>query len=398
MKKLRILIFVLVMCAGLTITGFADTKAQTKTIKLDDAFIYSKVGPVDVTVTYTGWLGEIDMPEGIDESDDFWLSLSNPPERKVQVIKAGSEVRFTVRASDPAAYYNIAYEKGEFEPFTFDDCGGGRLYSYEEMDKRFFSYETFVIPDGNGTARYLSTPYKNAEGKKTGTNSFSIKPNEGLMALAFNGKTPGVENWVNYGDIKARYMLGTVLALTEEQIADLSAGKTPSYEKNVCPGTYKYDYPGLMELFGEKTPEKEPLEIFFDLKGYEPYDNGLQYSYKLTNNTSEHIKGYYALLSYKAEVYDEHDPSNQTCCMNATFHPIDIDLPAGESVREELMAGYYEMSRRNNCWIEFDSKAERDRFLSDSAIYDCKGYYDVIATEEHNLAWLENKLGTSLAR
>lgn len=397
MKRLQALILALVLCVGLTVPAFAAApKSQTKTVTLDDAFIYSKVGPVKVTVTYTGWLGEIDMPDGVDERESDWTSVfTGAPKRKVQVIQAGSEVRFTVRASDPSAYYNIGYEKGEFDMYTYDDSGGGCSYWYDSQDASFFERPFFVLPVGDGTAQYKGGyGGVRATGKKTGASSFAITVDEGLMTLAFNGKTPGVENWDNYGNFKARYLLGTVLAVTKEQEADLAAGKTPTFHKGQdwCGYLleYQYDYPGLMELFGQKTPDKEPLEIWFDERTVSGLDNGLSYHYTITNNTDETITGYYALLSY--------EPEDDRYWMGAQFHLLDIDIPAGKTVSGTLVSGMKNLSRIKMCWLEFDSKAERDSFFADSAFYDEGGYYNVYPSKTHNVAWLESKLGVSLER
>lgn len=398
MKRLQALILALVLCVGLTVPAFAAApKSQTKTVTLDDAFIYSKVGPVKVTVTYTGWLGEIDMPDGVDERESGWsYGFTGAPERKVQVIQAGSEVRFSVKAYDPSAYYNIGYEKGEFDMYTYDDCGGGSSYWYDSQDASFFESPFFVRPVGDGTAEY-SSGYGGirATGKKTGTSSFAITVDEGLMTLAFNGKTPGLENWSNYGDFKTRYLLSTVLAVTKGQEADLAAGKTPTFHKGLEWGDgtlleYLYDYPGLMELFGQKTPDKEPLEIRFDERTVSGLDNGLSYHYMITNNTGETITRHYALLSY--------DPEDDRYWMGAQFHLLDIDIPAGKTVSGTLVSSMKDLSRKKMCWVEFDSKAARDSFFADSAFLDNHGYYSVYPSKTHNVAWLESKLGVSLER
>lgn len=135
---------------------------------------------------------------------------------------------------------------------------------------------------------------------------------------------------------------------------------------------------------------KEDLAIYFDERTVSAIDNGVSYRYTLTNNTEETITGYYALLSYK--------PEYETYFMSAQFHVLNLTIAPGETISGSLTSNYYDLSQSKMCWLEFDSEAERDNFFADNAFYDYGDHYLVHGSEDHNVAWLESKLGTSLAR
>ena len=105
-------------------------------------------------------------------------------------------------------------------------------------------------------------------------------------------------------------------------------------------------------------------------------DNGISYHYTLTNRTAAPVQRYAALLTYRPQRRweQEWDPVKKVYVDNKSggqyfkgqIHAVDIDLGPGESVDGALVSFFGGISRMSTIWLEFDSLAERDRFLADS--------------------------------
>lgn len=170
----------------------------------------------------------------------------------------------------------------------------------------------------------------------------------------------------------------------EEMELGFSEGYALSYEYIVKQGYV----PEEKEPVEEEEPiEEAPFSIYFYEKGID-YANGAGYNYTLTNNTDKTITGYYALMSY----YVEDD------VVSTQFHPFDINLSVKESVSGIVASNFYNLSNAKMCWLEFNSKAERDSFFADSIFYDAHGHYIMVAYEARSLEKLESMLGFSLEK
>lgn len=87
-------------------------ETQTKTITLADEDIgvtQNLSSDVTVQVTYTGVIGEIDAKDTFPDKEYY-------KDRKIVVVKEGSEVQFKITSNDPGASYNFCYDKIAYDP------------------------------------------------------------------------------------------------------------------------------------------------------------------------------------------------------------------------------------------------------------------------------------------
>lgn len=381
-------------------------KPQTKTVKVAADNIYSSLGDVSVEVTYTGWLGEIASIPRDGASD--WIGGPAGNTDKIAVLKEGSEIRFTIKAKDPMAYYNFCYD-GIYTPDVFsenivygwDDCGGGTLYFYSKDGLQGYPIQVYGNKDGTssfqpGNIFEKSQPF----GRKLGSGQYAYTAYNGLLTYAFNAKPARDENNDYFpNDYTARYVLGSALTVNDEQIKEMQETGAMTF----LDGTeyeYQYAYPGVAELFGLEEKSASGLTFYFDDSEH-LLDNGHAYSYTLTNNSDQAIKGCYALLSYRPRMM--YDGLYSGPVFHGQLHKFDLDLQPHESFKaphgNAMVSNYYSLSSMKMLWIEFDSPAEREQFFANSNIGPCstsvqQGYY--LIEPKSGAEWMKSTLGITI--
>lgn len=139
------------------------------------------------------------------------------------------------------------------------------------------------------------------------------------------------------------------------------------------------------------VPAGNQSAIYFT--GGELFDNGVVYNYTITNHTQKPMEGCYALLTYLPErdIYDR---------LQAQFFQFDLNLAPGQSVSGAVNSASYGLTKQKRCWVEFDSKEERDAFFQDSNFIHIEMpdsfANQYLVSDEQTLEWLSNKLGTKL--
>lgn len=381
MKKRILSLLLAVICLACLLSPAASAAGPAAKPHTVTRSVNTDFGPATISITYTRWLGQIES------------KYSGLPGTYTNVIEANSEIRFTITAADPRAYYNFVYDKGEFEWYDFDDCGGGYWHHYD-VTSGCHDYPVFVMPNGDGSAKYIAATNHIATCKKVAANSYVLTVKEGAMTPVFSLKTID-DNLFSYG----AYGLGSVLAVTPEQIADVKAGNAPTfYADNMYAHTYVF--PGLAKLFGAEEPE--PLYpgfgIYLNDSDSKLYDNGVQYTYSLQNNTEESMVGPYVLAFFDtAKDYASQYPYLE-------LYSFDLDLQPGDRINGKLVTGVWGLSNYEMVWIQFEDEAERAEFLADDRlVYDrLMDNYSLdyggtvkISVEEAD-AWFEDYLGFSL--
>lgn len=139
-------------------------------------------------------------------------------------------------------------------------------------------------------------------------------------------------------------------------------------------------------------------------------DNGQGYYYTLTNRTDAPVRRYAALITYRPQRMWEKkwdpvqrrlvDDKSARELFHGQIHAVDIDLGPGESADGALVSNFNGISRMSTIWLEFDSLAERDRFLADSIFgpisTDSLQGYRVIDGQAGS-AWMLDTFGITIA-
>lgn len=370
------LVLALVLSIAPVSGAYKMPAGESLSYKLTEKYIDSHglKGDVNVRVNLSGVLGTLDMAEvGIENEIrkacgwSWWYGDTEPDtQRPIYVLKSGSKVNFSISSTDPQACYNFCYDKREFDQYTFDDCGGGCVYRFDEGEMD--SSPLFVLPNGDGSAMLTGGTYATASAKKTGSNSYSYSAEEGLFTFCFTAKEKAGEGEFddNTGGV-GKYIIGTFLFVSEEQVAELEQSGTMTFHDEAEWTAYQHLYPGIAELF---DIDLKPISIRFGDDFYATDFYGYHNEITFTNNTKEHIKGVFSLLLYtdrlwcgacNGVIYEtEHraKPAGQ-------IYSIDLDLEAGES----YTTGFYFNSEKNLATtkyilVEYDDAAEREQYLS----------------------------------
>lgn len=393
MKKFLASALSLAMLVSLFPVSAAATapKAQTKTVTLAADNIYSSLGDVSVKVTYTGWLGEIDAAAcGVDAADvNAWIGGPSGSVGAIPVLKEGSEIRFTITAKDPMAYYNFCYDgiyTGDvFMPgieYGWDDCGGGAMYfiatdtQYGYLDElSIYPIQVYGRADGSTefSAGVIYEDDKQPFGRKTGKGEYTYHAHNGLLSYAFNAKYARDEdNTYSPNYYTARYNLGAALTISDAQVKEMCETGTMTFLK----GTefeYKHAYPGLATLLGLKEPEKK-LDIQFDDDFFNS-DIGPINNVTITNNTGAAVDGVYTLLMYSPKMQCKACNSNGIIPTHkdepaAELYSFDLDLAPGKSATYTLYFGRSRsLASTKFVWVEYDDAAERARYLNSKALF-----------------------------
>lgn len=380
----------------------AVPKPQTKTVQVTADNIYSSLGDVSVEVTYTGWLGEIaSIPR--DGAGD-WLGGPAGNTDKIAVLKEGSEIRFTIKAGNPKAYYNFCYDGIRTEnsgmEYGWDDCGGGTLHFYNENGLQSYPIQVYGKADG-------STGFKSGDifkelqpfGRKLGSGQYAYTAYNGLLTYAFSAKPARDESNEFYpNDYAARYVLGTALTVSDAQIKEMQETGTMTFLKGT---EYEYQnaYPGVAELFGLPPTKTNPDFRIYEQGQKEPH------GYIATNNTGKQLTAYYALLSYwpKTTYYPATEISPyESEYFRGQLLALDLDLAPGESLKGECWCVAVGWSTMKHCWIQFDNDAERDAFFQNNALRLAQGASSTgnntyeIDTGAAGIRWMKDVLGISI--
>ena len=166
---------------------------------------------------------------------------------------------------------------------------------------------------------------------------------------------------------------------------------------------------GHIETQEQPDSEKLDVAIHFNDEGI-GLDNGTGYYYTLTNRTDAPVRRYAALLTYQPQRRWEQkwDPVQRSLVddksarelFRGQIHAVDIDLGPGESADGALVSNFNGISRMSTLWLEFDSLAERDRFLADSIFSeistdDIQGYRTI--NEIAGSGWMLDTFGITIA-
>jgi len=436
MKRVLAAFLTVVLLVGMLAISASAVKTGTKTYTLEPQYVESNVGSVTVKVTLNGYIGSLDMKAcGIEDellAANGWIdstSAAGENVRDIFVLKSGSEVKFTITASDPNAYYNYCYTKGIMDlaekaeaagntyAAIFDDCGGGVKYTLMG-NGTLDNMPMTVVPNDDGTARLVTGGFDVASGRKISDTTYAYTAHDGLYSFAFQGKDKAGDPVMDSYGYEARYVLGTFLFVTDEQIEQMQEEGTMTFHKNLNNEFVVYDhaYPGLADLLKvdapaqsgpvqkdpvEKEPDKTPKQAlhaaFNDRKASE-FDNGMSYSYTLENTTGEKLKGPYLLVTFES-VKDNKDsyPYLQMFAM-------DINMKAGEKKEMELIAKTRSLSACDQVWIQFENTSERTKFLADSRlVYDKQtNSYELDYGDENKITveqadgWFKEYLGVTL--
>lgn len=369
--------------------------AQSKTIILtkDEMAIGSEIKDpnVKVEVTYTGWLGEIDAAQnGVERG-----AING----KIAVLKEGSEIRFKITSTDPAAYYNFCYDKTRFTDDTYgwDDTGSGWYYYNTDM------MNVMTYGQADGTTKFAAGPLFRPElktfGRKINANTYAYQAVNGLMEYHFTAKyKPENNDYIPQGGV-AEYLLGTALTINDEQIKELEETGTMTFLKGVTMGgtqdvSFQRAYHGLAELLGLKSGN--PLDLYIE----DSYENYLKYT--ITNRSASTVEGYYALLSYWPVT--SYCPANEISPFESEYFfghvlPLEVNLAPGESVEGKLysvVAGWPTMTHK---WIKFDSREEYMSFLrTDVLQYEFPGIQDILTIDrgQDGIQWMKDTFGIQI--
>lgn len=395
--SLALLVSLLTLPAGAA--GGSAPQPQSKTVTLPAACIDSALGEVTVTVTYTGWLGELDgtangIP-GDGHANDWSAGPAGVADPKIIVVKEGSEIRFTIQAEDPMAAYNYCYD-GVYYPddsasYGWDDCGGGALF-YDGKNSAF-PMQVYGTADGSTvfSAGPLFAEDRQPLGKKLSANQYAYTPVNGLATYVFQAKEKPGETFQPNG-YTAKYLLGTVLTVSDQQIQEMQQTGTMTFLEGVSAYgqdlSYQHAYVGLAELLaGQPVPTARPQLSVSD--NYQRFDSGVGYESTLTNTTGKPLQGSYALLTYFPQKYLDYDGTE---AFQAQVQPIDVDLAAGESMSLTLYSGFFGLANANLVWISFEDQAERDAFLADKALNGINISHYMVENEQ----WLKDNFGITL--
>ena len=351
----------LLLPATASAANVPTAKSKTITLTQDEMALGEEVrdANVKVEVTYTGWIGEIDAAQNGVESGAI--------NGKIAVLKEGSEIRFKITSTSPAAYYNFCYDKTHFEDGTYgwDDSGSGWYY----YDTAMMNVMTYGQADGTTKIAVgpLFRPELKAFGQKINTNTYAYQAINGLMQYRFTAKYAPEENaYIPYGGV-AEYLLGTALTINDDQIKELQETGTLTFLKGVMDGTQNVEfqraYKGLAELLGIATEEKPlSMSIQKSSSGHssddEHYlDNGVAYEATVTNNTDQAVNNYYALISF------DPNPSADSY-LAAQIHYFNINLKPWESKVYEFSSYYQGLASGafQFIWVKFDSLSEKEAF------------------------------------
>ena len=151
-------------------------------------------------------------------------------------------------------------------------------------------------------------------------------------------------------------------------------------------------YSSDAETFKIGVPElkREGLSLnIFDQGEYNPL------GFTVTNRGFETVTGYYALLSYW-HVTSYWPPTEVAPEESELFYgqiiPIDVNLLPHQSMYGQCYAIATGWTTMTHKWIKFDSKAERDAFLSNSALknqMDGFGYYEIDSSTK-GIKWMKD--------
>lgn len=362
--------------------------AQSKTITLtmDEMSIGSEIidPNVKVEVTYTGWLGEIDaVQNGVERG-----AING----KIAVLKEGSEIRFKITSTDPAAYYNFCYEQTRFADDTYgwDDSGSGWYYYNNDM------MNVMTYGQADGTTKFAAGPLFRPElktfGRKISDNTYAYQAINGLMEYHFTAKyKPENNDYIPQGGV-AEYLLGTALTISDEQIKELEETGTMTFLKGVTlDGTqnveFQREYQGLAELLGLSASQNPQIKI----TAYEGlYDAGHTYDYIITNNTGKAIDTYYGLLFYHAKAYDEGEYGINWGHDFYTFH---LTLEPNESVSGMLATKSLLSQYESPIWIRFDSQQALWDFIPDTLNQTQDDLFDMFSVGIFTPEWMEETFG-----
>lgn len=394
-KRLIVLALGVLISANLlppTIASAANVPtAQSKTITLtkDEMDIGSEIKDpnVKVEVTYTGWLGEIDAAQnGVERS-----AING----KIAVLKEGSEIRFKITSTDPAAYYNFCYDKTRFADDTYgwDDSGSGWYYYNNEM------MNVMTYGQADGTTKFAAGPLFRPElktfGRKISTSTYAYQAVNGLMEYHFTAKyKPENNDYIPQGGV-AEYLLGTALTINDEQIKELEETGTMTFLKGITMGgtqdvSFQREYQGLSELLGLGAPRNPQIKI----TAYEGlYDAGHTYDYTITNTTGKAIDAYYGLLFYKAKAYDE---GKYGINWGHDFYTFHLTLDPNESVSGMLATDSLLAQYESPIWIRFDSQQALWDFIPDTLNQTQDSLFKMFSVGKFTPEWMKETFGINI--
>ena len=342
---------------------------------------------VKVEVTYTGWLGEIDAAQnGVERG-----AING----KIAVLKEGSEIRFKITSTDPAAYYNFCYDKTRFADDTYgwDDSGSGWYYYNNEM------MNVMTYGQADGTTKFAAGPLFRPElktfGRKINANTYAYQAVNGLMEYHFTAKyKPENNDYIPQGGV-AEYLLGTALTINDEQIKELEATGTMTFLKDVTVGgtqsvAFQREYQGLSELLGLSAPQNPQLRIT-NYQGL--YDAGHTYDYTITNNTGKEIDAYYGLLFYQAKAYDD---GKYGINWGHDFYTFHLTLAPNESVSGMLVTESLLAQYESPIWIRFDSQQALWDFIPDTLNQTQDALFNMFSVGKFTPEWMKETFGINI--
>lgn len=252
MKKLISLILTICMITVMLPVSFAATP-QTVTRPADyvENYFYEnsdiayKFDDVTVTVTYTGYLGEI-------AASNYWEDA----EGTIKVLKEGSEIRFKITSSNPMAWYNHCYngiqynDPGSYDEYGMDDCGGGSVWYVDyETGALDGAFPMFLLGNADGSVNYTAgAMFEGLLGKKTGEGEYTYYPQNGVFTYTFMPKEYDPEYDLRTSHT-GYYELCTAITVNDAQIAEIAeTGAVTFYEGTEAVNTAIY--PGLAEALG----------------------------------------------------------------------------------------------------------------------------------------------------
>lgn len=352
----------LLLPATASAANIPAAKSKTITLSQDEMALGQEIQDenIKVEVTYTGWIGEIDAAQNGVESGAI--------DGKIAVLKEGSEIRFKITSTDPAAYYNFCYDKTRFEDNTYgwDDSGSGWYYYNTTM----MNVMTYGQADGTTKIAVgpLFRPDLKSFGQKINTNTYVYQAVNGLMQYRFTAKyAPEDNSYISYGGV-AEYLLGTALTISDEQIKELQETGTMTFLKDVSTDgaehmEFQREYKGLAQLLGIAVEEK-PLSLSIQKSSFghnlddeHYFDNGAAYKVTVTNNTNQAVNNYFALISF--------DPSpSSNSNLRAQIHYFHINLKPYERKDYEFSSYYQALASGafQFIWVKFDSLSQKESF------------------------------------
>lgn len=163
-------------------------------------------------------------------------------------------------------------------------------------------------------------------------------------------------------------------------------------------GLYLIGDNGYMPDAVEIPVVEEPLDLF--IENWSADNERMRYT--VTNQSTSHITGYYALLSYWPVT--SYYPANEISPFESEYFfgyilPFEIELDPGESLQGEpgdIVSGWPTMTHK---WIQFDSKEEYESFLKADALKNPHPGYQVtmeIDTGEAGVQWMRDMFGIQI--